>query len=170
MSAHVCTMTSSVKWTASKQRIQPVATTAAAESAVDASVTAAAVAGSKRPGLNLQCYLFPQDGDLLYELSVRSVKATSCLGSARASLTVRDSASASTSHCGSGGVGVIPSGRRVPKRSGCLIPQDGDLPSETSMRSLKPPSCLESARASLPASASASNYGSGGVGVILSGR
>ena len=52
--AHVYTMAYSVKGVAYKQRIQPVATTAAAESAVDMSTTEAALAGSKRSGLNLR--------------------------------------------------------------------------------------------------------------------
>ena len=96
ISAHVCTMTSSVKEAPSKHRIQAVATTAAAASAVDASATEEALAGSKRSGLNLWQELFPQDGALPSESSLRSLKAPSCSESARASLTARDTTSSST--------------------------------------------------------------------------
>ena len=76
-SAHVCTISSSVKGTDSKQRILPVATTAAAASAVYASAAAAVLDGSKRSGLNLRRYLLPRDGDLLSDPSVRSLKEPS---------------------------------------------------------------------------------------------
>ena len=107
-SAHVCTMIYSVKGTASKQRIQTVATTAASAPAVDASATAAELAESKRSGLNLRQDLFSQDGSLPSKLFVSSLKAPSCSESARASLTTSntDSASASTSNCCSDGGGV----------------------------------------------------------------
>ena len=105
---------------------------------------------------------------------MRSLKGPSCLERARASVTSSASASASTRHHGSdcGGVGL--SRRGAPERSGGLIPQDGSLPFDPPMRSPKPPSCFDSARASLAASnsaiVSASHFGRISGGVSLSGR
>ena len=99
--------------------------------------------------------LIPQDGYLLFEPSVSSPKPLSCLESTRASLTVRDGANASTSYLGSDGGGLSPSGNQVTEKSGGLFPQYGYLPFESSVRSPKPPSCLDSARSSLAASNSA---------------
>ena len=170
-SAHVCTTTSSVKGTASKQMIQPVSTIAASVSAVYASTAAAALDGSKHSGLNLRQYLFPQDGALPSEPSMISLKSPSCSESARASLTAI--ASANTSHRGSGCGGVSLRGRKFLEKSGGLIPQDGYLPFDPSMRSPKPPSCLDSARSSLTtrdsAIASTIHRGSGSGGVSLIG-
>ena len=171
-------MTSSVKGTASKHRIQPVATTDAAASALYVFTTAAALDGSKRSVLNLRRYLFPRDRALPYKPYVSSLKVPSCSGSARAYPTVSDSASASartnTSHCGSGAGGVSLSERQIPDLSGGLIPQDGSLPFYPSMRPPKSPSCLDSARASLTArdsaSASTRHCGSCGGGLIPSGH
>ena len=112
-SAYACTMSSSVKVTASKQRIQPVATTAAEVSEVDVYATAASLAGSKRSVLNLWRDLFPKDGALPSEPSVSSLKAPSRSESARASFTASDSASASAStvHCVGDDGGLSLSGR-----------------------------------------------------------
>ena len=119
--------------------------------------------------MNNRLDLFPQYGALPSKPSVNSFKAPSCSYSARASLTSNDSASASISHCGSGGGGVSPIGQVLPRQSGGLIPQDGYIPFNLYVRSPKPPSCLESTIASLTdknsASASTSHHGSGGVGV-----
>ena len=100
---------------------------------------------------------------------VSSPKPPSILEKIRTSLAASDSASASTSYCGSGGAGVSPSGNRVPERSKGFFPQDGSLPFDLSVRSPNPPSCSESARASLTASNSSntSHCGSGGREVIL---
>ena len=116
--------------------------------------------------------LIPQDGSTPFKPSVRYPKPPYCLESARAFPTASNSASASTSHCCSGVGGLIPSGHQVPDQSGGLFPQDRSLHFEPSVRSPKPPSCLESARASLTASNSASantsDGGRGGGGVSLS--
>ena len=116
----------------------------------------------------------PQDGYLPFETSMISPKPPSCLESARAPLTASDRTSASTSTCGSGGGGVSPSGHRVSNQSRGLFPQDGYLHFKPSARYPKPPSCLESSRASLTArnsvSANTSHRGTGGGGVSLSGQ
>ena len=118
--------------------------------------------------------LIPQDVSLPFDPSVRSLKPPSFLDGARASLTSRDSASASTSNCGSGGGGLSLRERRVPKRRGGLIHQDRSIPFEMSVRSPKPPSCLDIARASLTtitrARTSTSHCGSGGGEVSPSGH
>ena len=105
---------------------------------------------------------------------VRSPKPPSSLEKTISSLAASDSASTTTSHRESGGVGVSPSGNRVPERSSVFFPQDGSLPFESSVRSPKPPSCLESTRASLAASDSASantiHHGSGDGGLSMSQR
>ena len=176
MSAHVCTMISSVKGTASKQRIKAVATISVAESAVYASATASSLDGSKCSGLNLQRDLFPQDGALPSESFMSSLKAPSCSESARSSLTASNSArdDANTIYLGSGGGVVSLIRQQVPKRSGGLIPQDGSLPFNPSVRSPNPPSSLDSARASITARDSASNStshcGRRGGGVIMIGQ
>ena len=172
MSAHVCTMTSIVKETASKQRIQPIATTAAAASEVDVYMTAAALSGLKCLGLNLWWYLFPRYVDLLYDPSVMSLNKPSFLESARASLTTSNIVIASTIHCGSGFREVILSGQGLPERSGGFIPQDGSLPFKSSVRSPKPTSCSDSAHSSFTkiTSASSSHRAIGGGGVIPSGN
>ena len=149
-------MASSVKGTASKQRIQPVSKTAASVSAVDASAIEASLAVLKRSGLTLQQYLYLQDGDFPSEPSVISLKEFSCWESARSSLTARDSAIASTSHRGKGSGGLILSGRQFPKQSGGLFPQNRSLPFELSMRSPKPPPCSDRAHDYLATIASAS--------------
>ena len=122
--------------------------------------------------LNYAGGLIPHDGSLPFNSSVRSQKPPSCLESERASITARDSVN--TSHCGSGVGGVSLRGQRVPKRSRGLIPQGGYLPFELYMSSPNPPSCLESARASLTArnipSASTSHHISGGGELSPSGH
>ena len=167
-------MPSSVKKKAYKQRIQQVATTAAPVSAVYASMTAAALAGLKRSVLNLQQDLFSHDGALLSDPSVRYLKEPYCLESARAYLTISYITSASTSHRDSDDGRVIPSRQGFPKRSGGLIPQDGSLSFEPYVRSLKEPSCLNNARASITtsdiASASTSHCASGSGEVSMSGQ
>ena len=115
-------MKSSVKATASKQRIQQVATTAVAASEVDASVTVAALTGPECLGLNIQRDLFPQDGALPSDPSVISLKVPYCSESARASLTA--SASDSASYRGSGGGRVSLSGHQFHEQSRGLIPHN----------------------------------------------
>ena len=78
---------------------------------------------------------------------VSSPNPSSSLEKKIASLAASDSVRASTSHCGSGGVGVIPSGKQVSERSRGLLPHDGSLTFELSARSPKPPSCSDSAHA-----------------------
>ena len=117
--------------------------------------------------------LIPQDGYLHFETFMSSPKPPSFLESARASLTSSGSTIASTSHSGSSIGGVSLNGHRVPEQSRGLFPQDGSLPFEPFVRSPKPPSCSESARASLTASdivsANNGNHGSGGGGIGLKG-
>ena len=98
-------MTPSVKGKAPKQRIQTVATTDTEVSEVYVSMPESALDGSKRSGWNIQQYLFPQDGALQSETSVRYLKAPYCLESARDSITTSDSdiATVNTSNHGSGG-------------------------------------------------------------------
>ena len=62
--------------------------------------------------------LLPQDCSVPFDLSMSSPKPPYCSDSAHDSLTTSDSEITSTSHCDSGGRGVIPSGNRVPKQSG----------------------------------------------------
>ena len=103
---------------------------------------------------------------------VSSPKPPSSLKKTRSSPVASISVSASTSNYGSGGVGVSPSGNRVPEQSGGLFPQDGSLPFESLVRSPKPLSCSDSAHAYLITSASASTshrYSVGG-GLIPSGH
>ena len=105
---------------------------------------------------------------------VSSRNTPSVLDKTRSSLTSSDSGRTSTSHRGSGGVGVIPSGNRVPERSGGFTPQDGSLPFESSVISPKPHYFSDRARASLTASDSASantiHHGSGDGGLSMSQR
>ena len=118
--------------------------------------------------------LIPQGGSLTFDPTLIYPNPPSCLERKRASLSARDSARASTIHCGSGSGGVSLRGRWVPKRRGGLIPQDGSLPFYPSVSSPKPPYCLESARSSLTSSTSSSastSHGcSGGGGVSPSGH
>ena len=87
---------------------------------------------------------------------VSSPKPPSSLEKTRASLAASDSARATNSHCGSGGVGVSPSRNLVPERSRGLFSQDGSLPFDSSVSSPNPPSCSDSDHASLTTSDSAS--------------